>query len=108
MLSDRLQTYSEWFRVGQEQHRQGQQPQGIPAQPLRESPDASIRSIPRIFHDSVAELLELQLHGCSARADDEVRPGVGQPERILSRSTPTFAFPQFRKFGRSDRMERIR
>ena len=108
LLSDRLQTDSEWFRVGQEQHRQRQQPQGLPSQPLRKSSDASLRSFPWIFHDSFSKFLELQLHGRASRVDDEVRFGVGQPEGVLPRGSPAVAFPQLCKSRRPNRVERLR
>ena len=50
VLPDRLQADPQRVRVGPHQHGQEQQPQGLPAQPLREGPDAPLRQIPRILH----------------------------------------------------------
>ena len=52
MLSDSLQTDSKWIRVGKNQHRQEQQPQGISSKSLWEGSDAVVRQVPRILHGS--------------------------------------------------------
>ena len=40
--ADRLQADAQRIRVGSTEHGQGQQPQGLPAVPLREGPDAAL------------------------------------------------------------------
>ena len=52
LLPDGLQADPQRVRVGQNQHRQEQQPQGLPAQPLREGPDVALRQVPRLLHGS--------------------------------------------------------
>lgn len=61
--ADSLQTDPKRLRVGQAEHGQREQPQGLPAIPLREGADAAVGSLPRLLHGPSARVLELQLHG---------------------------------------------
>ena len=67
VLPDCLQTDPHGLRVGPPEHGHREQPQGLPPLPLWASPDAAVWPVPGILHDSLRELLELQLHGSVLR-----------------------------------------
>ena len=50
VLVDSIQADTVWIRMGPYQHRQEQQPQGLPPLPLWEGPDAPLRSLPWLLH----------------------------------------------------------
>lgn len=49
--------------MGPPEHRQGQQPQGLPTLALREGPDATVRPLPWLLYGPCPVLVELQLYG---------------------------------------------
>lgn len=72
MLTDCLQAHPKRLRVGQTEQGYWQQPERIPAIPLREGADAAIRSLSRILYATSSRIVELQFHRSSSRPEHEI------------------------------------
>jgi len=99
VLADGLQADAVGLRVGPAEQGHGQQPQGLPALPLRARADAALRPLPGLLHGALADIVELQLHGRASRAQHEVRPAAGQPQGVLPRAAPPLPLPLLLQHG---------